>query len=69
MLEKLEIFCWRNNMKFCTGGEKASGNQGENVRQWKKVNKNTYDISSIKRVTKKFERTLNIIESFAFSPG
>ena len=56
-------------MKFCTGGEKASGNQGENVRQWKKVNKNTYDISSIKRVTKKFERTLNIIESFAFSPG
>ena len=28
--------------------------QGENERQWKKVNGNTYDISSLKRVTKKF---------------
>ena len=28
--------------------------QGENERQWKKVNGNTYNISSIKRVTKKF---------------
>ena len=28
--------------------------QGENERQRKKVNENTYDISSIKRVTKKF---------------
>ena len=28
--------------------------QGENERQWKKVNEKTYDISSIKRVTKKF---------------
>ena len=28
--------------------------QGENERQWKKVNENTCDISSIKRVTKKF---------------
>ena len=27
--------------------------QGENEWQWKKVNLNTYDISSIKRVTKK----------------
>ena len=26
--------------------------QGENKRQWKKVNENTYDISSIKSVTK-----------------
>ena len=26
--------------------------QGENERQWKKVNENTYDISSIKSVTK-----------------
>ena len=33
----------------------ASGHQGENERQRKnKVNKNTYDISSIKRVTRKF---------------
>ena len=28
--------------------------QGENEPLWKKVNGNTYDISSIKRVTKKF---------------
>ena len=28
--------------------------QSENERQWKKVKENTYDISSIKRVTKKF---------------
>ena len=28
--------------------------QGENKRQWKKVNENTYEISSIKLVTKKF---------------
>ena len=32
----------------------ANQMQGENERQWKKVNENTYDISSIKRVTKKF---------------
>ena len=33
----------------------TSGHQGENERQWKnKVNKNTYDISSIKRETRKF---------------
>ena len=28
--------------------------QGENERQWKKVNGNTYDISSKKRVTERF---------------
>ena len=33
----------------------ASGHQGENERQWKKkLNKNKYDISSIKNVTRKF---------------
>ena len=33
----------------------ASGHQGENERQSdRKMNKNTYDISSIKRVTRKF---------------
>ena len=55
------IICWRNNMKFCSGGEKvrnASGHQGENERQRKKVNKNTYDISFIKRVTRKFLEVL-----------
>ena len=48
-------------MKFCSGGEKvrnASGHQGENERQRKKVNKNTYDISFIKRVTRKFLEVL-----------
>ena len=58
---KGDIFCWRNNMKFCSGGEKvrnASGHQGENERQRKKVNKNTYDISFIKRVTRKFLEVL-----------
>ena len=28
--------------------------QGENERQWKRVNENKYDIFTIKRVTKKF---------------
>ena len=32
----------------------ASGHQGENERQWKIVNRNTYNISSIKRVTMRF---------------
>ena len=32
----------------------ACGHQGENERQWKKVNRNTYNIASIKRVTRKF---------------
>ena len=38
-------------MKFCSGGENIindSGHLGENERQWKKVNKNTYCIFSIK---------------------
>ena len=36
---KGDIFCGRNNMKFCSGGEKmrnASGQLGENERRWKK---------------------------------
>ena len=36
---KGDIFCGRNNMKFCSSGEKmrnASGYRGENERQWKK---------------------------------
>ena len=32
----------------------AGGYRGENERQCKKSTKNTYDISSIKRVTRKF---------------
>ena len=33
---KGDIFCWRNNIKFCSGGEKkrnASGYRGESERQ------------------------------------
>ena len=33
---KGNIFCWKNNVKFFSGGEKmrnASGHQGENERQ------------------------------------
>ena len=33
---KGDIFCWRNNMKFCSSSEKirnASGHLGENERQ------------------------------------
>ena len=44
-------------MKFCSSGEKiknACVHQGVNERREKKVNKNTYDISSKKRVTRKF---------------
>ena len=36
---KGDIFCWRNNMKFCSGSEKmrnASGHLGENDGQWKR---------------------------------
>ena len=53
----------------------ASGHQGENERQWKKVNKNRYDISSIKRVTREFlevwrcgrakQRQRNVQKTFA----
>ena len=51
----------RKLWNFYTGSEKmrnASGHRGENShqRQWKqkKGNRNTYDICSIKRVTRKF---------------
>ena len=50
---KGDIFCWRNNMKFCSGGMLAA-TKGENERQLKRVNKNTSDIPFIKRVTRKF---------------
>ena len=49
-------FTGRKTFKFYSGSEKmrsASGHmhQGENEQQGKKANGNTYDISSIKRVT------------------
>ena len=38
----------------------ASGHQGENEPQWrtKKANRNTYDISSIKRVARTFHAVI-----------
>ena len=44
-----QFFVERTTWKFCSGADK-----GENEQQWKKGNENTYDIPSIKRVTKKF---------------
>ena len=49
----------RTTWKFCSGGDKmrkASGHQRKlkMSASEKKVNQNTYDISSMKRVTKKF---------------
>ena len=55
---KGDQFRWKNNLKFYIGFEKmrnASGFQGLNEWQRKyKVNRNTYNISCIKRVTRKF---------------
>ena len=49
-------FVGRITWKFYSGSEKmsnASGHQGENERQGEKVNRTTYNISSIKHVTRK----------------
>ena len=120
--QKRRFFVGRTTWKFCSGGDKmrnASGHQSQVKMSGseKKVNEKTYDISFIKRVTKKslevsrcsrakkvyctckvafliirpivvfhrslelpsplsiawfyilFEQTINIIESFSFSPG
>ena len=50
---KETFFCWKNNMKILRN---ASGHQCKvkMSSSEKKVNENTYDVSSIKRVTKKF---------------
>ena len=43
---KGNIFCWRNNMKVCCGGEKMKNERRE--KQTKKtLHKYTYNISSI----------------------
>ena len=50
-------FIGRKTWKFYSGGEKmrnANGYLDENECQWKKSKQYTYDISSIKRVTRKF---------------
>ena len=49
----------RTTSKFCSGGDKMGNASGHQCKvkmsgSEKKVNENTYDISSIKRVTKRF---------------
>ena len=50
---KGDIFFWRNNMKFCSGGMPAATRVKMSDSE-KRVNKNTSDIPSIKRATRKF---------------
>ena len=56
-------------MKFYSRTEKmrnASGHQGENEGQWKRANRNTYDISSIKHVTRKCHKVVVSHSCFFF---
>ena len=53
------FFVGRTTWKFCSGGDKMRNASGHQCKvkmsgSEKKVNEKTYDISSIKRVTKKF---------------
>ena len=50
---KGDIFCWRNKMKFCSS-EMLAATRVKMSDSEKRVNKNTSDIPSIKRVTRKF---------------
>ena len=55
--QRTHFICWRNNVKFCSGGEKmrnASRNKGEKSDSEKKNRTLTTFNSSIKRVTRKF---------------
>ena len=51
---KGDIFCWRNKMKFCSDGMLGATRVKMNDSEKKKVSKNTSDISSIKRASRKF---------------
>ena len=50
---KGDIFCWRNNMKFCSGGMLAVTRVKMSDSE-KRVNKNTSDIPSTKRANRTF---------------
>ena len=57
--QRRQFFVGRTTSKFCSGGNKMRNASGHQCKvkmsgSEKKVNENTYDISSIKRVTKKF---------------
>ena len=57
---KGDIFDGRTTWKFCSSGDKIRNDSGHQSKvkmsagSEKKVNENAFDISSIKRVTKKF---------------
>ena len=57
---KGDIFVGRTTRKFCSSGDKIRNDSGHQCKvkmsasSEKKVNENAFDISSIKRVTKKF---------------
>ena len=57
--QRRHFFVGRTTWKFCSGGDKMRNASGHQCKvkmsgSEKKVNENTYDISSIKRVTKRF---------------
>ena len=57
--QRRHIFVGITTRKFCSGGDKMRNASGHQCKvkmsgSEKKVNENTYDISAIKRVTKKF---------------
>ena len=64
-IQRRHFFVGRTTWKFCSDGDKmrnASGHQCKVKMSGsdKKVNENTYDTSSIKRVTKKFLRVFTL---------
>ena len=57
--QRRHFFVGRTTGKFCSGGDKMGNVSGHQCKvkmsgSEKKLNENSYDISSIKRVTKKF---------------
>ena len=62
---KRRHFCWRNNTKFCSGGMLAATRVKMSDKE-KKLNKNTSDISFIKRVTNDNDNLLFIRRKIAF---
>ena len=60
------FFVGRTTWKFCNGGDKMGNASGHQYKvkmsgQWKaKLNKNTYDISSIKSVTKEVSASFTL---------
>ena len=62
---KGDIFCWRNNTKFCSGWMLAATRVKMSDKE-KRLNKNTSDISFIKRLTNNNANLLFIRRKIAF---